>query len=1187
MLSASGTNGLGGSQSLADPNSTADQAQVLGDLSIDPQAQVDGTIGNGPAGAADVDWYSFTLDGPAAVNLDLHPQGSSDPLDGVLSLYDNDPFDFGDPYDPSGYRLMVQSTATNGSDPQIDRNLSPGTYSVAVSGAGNLYFNPLLAGSGFAGATGDYNLTASATALDFGPNDGPAVVSSDPAANAVLDASPLEIRLDFSSALDPGTVFAGQTVSLTYNPSGNFGDGNDQDVALAWTNVSSNGTELQFAPNAPLAPGYYQVFVAGNSNTNLAVVADLNGNPVGTNSANPQGQDYTETFQVAGIKGETGPGAGSDDTPSTAQNLGDITSSGLIQVAGAIGDDPYYDNSDPAHNPANDVDLYHFQITGPGRYALNAEVFAGRIGSPLDPGISLYGVDPDTGTLQFIAGNNNTNDGNAIDGTNAIEGSYALSLDSMLSQGLPAGNYYLAVADGSNVTSPAESQPVGSFGQLDPTITHSAENGLTTGPYVLNLLVVATPSPPVVVATSPAQGAILTQAPTQLTVQFNEPVNVQQQAYVNYELTSNCTDPSIYIQGSDGTDYYPRLDSYDPQTNQVTLLMFDRLAPGSYTLHLSGALGLADLGGNPLVGNTPSGDYDVQFTVKGTDPVQGSVSGQGGQIQAQPGRDGSQNLGALFPIELQSTVTLAYTPPSASAPPSPLGTQPTYEFTLLIDQNYLITLDGSDAPPGAQHSTAAAYRAIRHKDHPKRGHGMVRGVRSRKLQDHGPGDAVRHPLPDHIPVARHCGQPRSARLRCGPRPPVPLQRDRSIEHHGRRVDHRWGDGTGGNPSSPTGGTSSPGGGGTTNPPSTSSDGPSPAGGPSSGSTNTPAPTTPAPAGGGGFKGVSSGPEPFSSNGTSGSTVTPTGGDTVQPPLLVTLNVPAENAGVVPAGPDPGLVGGTSGVSATAAVAGITTAAAGAGFQVVNLVSANLALLGVGPVGGVSQTGSNMAGIQTVQVALPTPANSPIPSAILSLVTLTRSGELGDLPAPGGLAGVVPAAPEALVEAPALAPMTAPRYAGPIQQGAEMPRKSKELGESALLAMASADIPAEDGHAASAKIAPPTVAIAGQNEGAMPGVEGPAEETIESLASANGPWLLLITVLGTVALFARRRRLARSAAAASRFHAAVRPTQGLFRLWGLRRIDGRGVPHGMRSMRPTPSASPRSNPSPRPRHMSNS
>jgi len=1185
LLSASGTNGLGGSQGLADPNSTVDQAQVLGDLSIDPQVQADGTIGNGPALAADVAWYSFTLDGPATVDLDLHPQGSSHPLDSVLSLYTDDPFDFGDPYDPSGYRLMVQATGGHGSDPQIARNLSPGTYSIAISGVGNLDFNPLLAGSGFAGATGDYSLTASATALDYGPNDGPAVLTSDPAASAVLDASPFVIRLDFSSALDPTTVVAGQTVSLTYNPSGNFGDGNDQDVALAWTNVSSNGTELQLAPNAPLAPGYYQVFVAGNSITDLAVVADLNGNPVGLNSANPQGQDYTETFQVAGVKGRTGAAAGSDDTPSTAQELGNITSAGLIQVAGAIGDDPYYDNSDPAHNPANDVDLYHFQITGPGRYALDAEVFAGRIGSPLDPGISLYGVDPATGTLEFIAGNNNTNNP-----TQATDGSFPLFLDSMLSQGLPAGNYYMAVADGSNVTSPAENQPVGGFGQLDPTSTHSAENGYTTGPYVLNLLVLATPSRPVVIATSPAQGAILTQAPTQLTVQFDEPMNIQQQAYLNYVTTNYCTIPSVYIQGSDGTDYYPRLDSYDPQTNQATLLMLDRLAPGSYTLHLSGALGLADLGGNPLVGNTPSGDYQVQFTVKGTDLVQGSVSGQGGQIQAQPGPDGSQNLGPLFPHELQSTVTLAYTPAGASAASVPLSTQPTYEFTLLIDQNYLITLDGSDAPQGAsilvQTGTGQSLKLY------------TRSADTVWLGEFAPGSykitvqGMTSDTPYHITFAMEGTADNPVPLVSGAAPALQFHFN-AIAPLGTTAvapTGGGGDGTGSNPPSTPGGGSPPGGGGASNPPSTSSDGPSPVGGTTSGSSNTPAPppTTsapaPVPAGGGGFTGAFSGPVPFSSNGTSGSTVTPTGGGTAQTPLLVTLNVPTENAGATAAGPESGLVGGTGNGAAVATVVSITTttAAAGVGFQVVNLVSANLALLGVGPVGGVSQTGSNGAGIQSVQVALPTPGNSPIPSALVSLVTLTRSGELGDLPAPAELARVGPEAAVVLVEAPAVAPRTAPRLAGPIQQGGEMLRKSNEAGEGPLLAMANADIPDADGLAAHEKVAPLTSALAGKIGEAVPGVERSAEAEINSLASANGPWLLLITVLGTVALYARRRRLARRAAAASRFDAAVRPTQGLFRLWGLRLPARRGVPHGMRSMRPTH----RSNPSPRPRHLSN-
>src|SRR6185312_8418100 len=53
----------------AEPNDTVDLAQPLGDLSISPMAGAQGTIGDGPAGAADVDWYHFALDAPASVTL--------------------------------------------------------------------------------------------------------------------------------------------------------------------------------------------------------------------------------------------------------------------------------------------------------------------------------------------------------------------------------------------------------------------------------------------------------------------------------------------------------------------------------------------------------------------------------------------------------------------------------------------------------------------------------------------------------------------------------------------------------------------------------------------------------------------------------------------------------------------------------------------------------------------------------------------------------------------------------------------------------------------------------------------------------------------------------------------------------------------------------------------------------------
>ncbi len=145
-----------------------------------------------------------------------------------------------------------------------------------------------------------------------------------------------------------------------------------------------------------------------------------------------------------------------------------------------------------------------------------AEVFAGRIGSPLDPGVSLFELDPSDHSLHFIAGNNNTYD--PVETTDGL--STPLYTDSVLYASLTAGDYYLAVAGGSNTPSPLEGLPPGSPGLFDPNVSHSGQDGWSTGPYVLNLLVQPASDPPHVLSTSPSDGATLTQPPTQLTVTF-------------------------------------------------------------------------------------------------------------------------------------------------------------------------------------------------------------------------------------------------------------------------------------------------------------------------------------------------------------------------------------------------------------------------------------------------------------------------------------------------------------------------------------------------------------------------------------------------------------------------------------------------------------------------------------------
>ena len=282
-----------------------------------------------------------------------------------------------------------------------------------------------------------------------------------------------------------------------------------------------------------------------------------------------------------------------------------------------------------------------------------AEVFAGRIGSPLDTGISLFELDPSDGELVFLAGNNNT-----LDPTLGTDGSVPLLTDSALSDGLTAGDYYLAVADGSNTPSPIEGQMPGSPGIFDPNQPGSAQLGWSIGPYVLNLLVQPAPNPPRVLASSPSSGQVLDQPPTQLTVQFSEPINIQQLAYQAFEIAAQETLPQVFVEAADGTRYYPRFLAYDRATNQATFQMLDGLPNGSYALHLSGPGGLTDLGGNPIVANDPSGDYVIPFQVQGpASDISGNIT-DGYTIVSQAGGAVPQDLGVLFPNELQAGVTV-------------------------------------------------------------------------------------------------------------------------------------------------------------------------------------------------------------------------------------------------------------------------------------------------------------------------------------------------------------------------------------------------------------------------------------------------------------------------------------------------------------------------------------------------
>jgi methionine-rich copper-binding protein CopC len=668
------------------PNETIDQAWDLGSLSQPATAL--GSIGTGPDGAADVAWYHFELQDASQVDLTVSAPVGRPAFDSVLSLFNNDPYDFGDPYDLDGHRLLAQVQA----NPQdglatYSQDLGPGEYFVAISGAGNTAYSPVLAGSGYPGTIGVYELTASATDLGLS-GDGPTMLWSDPAAGAVLDSSPLAIRIEMSGPLDSSTIVPGQTVQLL-----SVSDGVETPVALASVNFSATADELQLFPQAPLAPGQYVVELAGNlnnPNNDQAVLANPDGTPLGEDAQNPFGTDESFTFQVNGVDGIAGATA-SDDTAATANDLGNITGDGIVQVSGAIGVDP-----NQPENPANQVDLYQFQISGPGPYAMLAEVFAGRIGSPLNPGISLFELDPSDGQLVFIAGNTGT-----LNPALGTDGLLPLYTDPFLSAGLTAGVYYLAVADSSNTPDPLATQPPDSSGIFDPNQPGSAQNGWSTGSYLLNLMVLPPLNPPRVVSSSPYPGQVLGQAPTQITVQFSEPVNVSQLAVQAYEVTYDTILPQVFIEGSDGTIYYARFLDFDRTTNTATFQMLDGLPDGSYTLHLSGPGGLTDLAGNPLPGNDPSGDYVIPFSVQGPDHgISGSMSG-GYYLISQAGQGVPQNIGVLFPDELQTGVSVERYSES-DTDPGALTTQDSYVIQVLQTTNYSFQLIGDDLPAGSE-----------------------------------------------------------------------------------------------------------------------------------------------------------------------------------------------------------------------------------------------------------------------------------------------------------------------------------------------------------------------------------------------------------------------------------------------------------------------------------------------------
>lgn len=683
-------------------NDTLDAALDLGVLAPPRIVFGEGWIGDSRSGNADVDWYQFTLSQSARVILGASGLGESPLAASVLGLYvatgSDAPFAFPDPYHPLGNRQVEQVQGEDG----LERDLAAGTYYVAISGGGNRYFHPFLADSGQPGEMGHYQLHLEAAPLPLQEADGPTVLAVDPTPSAALASAPLLIHVSFSTALDPSTV-SFDTVRLL--------DGGGAPVALATVYYSELSKEAILVPATALVPGPYSIHLAGFADAGMPFLAALaSGQPLGLDIGHPLGQDYVIGFQVIGNEGHEAD-APSDDTPANPHVLGNVADAGLIEVEGAIGDQPLpADFPFGRFNPAADVDLYHFHLDGEGRHALIADVFAGRIGSPLNPALSLFRLDRSTGLLGYVTGNDAS-----LNDVLSSQGWFALFDDPVLFVGLTAGDYYLAVSGTGNFPDPPFGMFPGEDGIFDPNVSHSGRNGFTTGTYVLSLQVVGDDNAPAVTqlelfrdTSSFIPASLNTLPPTRLSVTFSEVMNLRQLALAAYAATGTLHVDSVFVQAEDGTRYFPRLLSAGLTGQMVNFLMYDALPNGSYELHVSGALGLTDLAGNPLTGNHPDGDFVLSFAVNG--PARGT---EGNPLlwQNQEPNDhfaAPQDHGTLFPGELISGVTFWRDPGQlAGGGSSGWNLQDRadfHRFHVLQDTNYVFMLvdpDGQALPPGS------------------------------------------------------------------------------------------------------------------------------------------------------------------------------------------------------------------------------------------------------------------------------------------------------------------------------------------------------------------------------------------------------------------------------------------------------------------------------------------------------
>ncbi|MBD2093127.1 DVUA0089 family protein [Microcoleus sp. FACHB-1515] len=164
-----------------DSNGTIQGAIVAPTLTGEAVAPIFGSIGidgqSTQIGGSDVDMYRFVVAAPGDVSIELsgNPNNPAN-FDSYLRLFD-----------ANGNQITFSDDISDANFfSKITTRLNPGTYYAGVSGFNNSTYNPTVAGSGIAGATGNYALQLSLVSPD--PNG---LISGAVAVNLGTDREPL------------------------------------------------------------------------------------------------------------------------------------------------------------------------------------------------------------------------------------------------------------------------------------------------------------------------------------------------------------------------------------------------------------------------------------------------------------------------------------------------------------------------------------------------------------------------------------------------------------------------------------------------------------------------------------------------------------------------------------------------------------------------------------------------------------------------------------------------------------------------------------------------------------------------------------------------------------------------------------------------------------------------------------